>query len=40
MFLMQERQRDAYEAAFDSLRENATVRVNPTIVQADLNAGT
>ena len=37
--LMQDRQREAYEAAYDSLRANVVVRVNPDVIQADLNDG-
>lgn len=35
--IMQERQREAFEAAYDELRKNAVIRINPDVVQVDLN---
>jgi len=35
--LMQERQREAFDAAYDELRQGAVVRVNPNIIDVDLN---
>ncbi len=35
--MMQERQRDAFDAAYDLLREKVVIRVNPDVIQADLN---
>lgn len=36
--LVRERQQDAVEAGVNALKKKATVRINPTVVDADLNA--
>lgn len=38
--IVQDRRREAVEAEIDNLREMVTVRINPTVVDADLNTST
>lgn len=35
--MMQERQREAFDKAYDELRQHVVIRVNPDVVQVDLN---
>ena len=35
--MMQERQREAFDAAYDELRQDVVIRINPDVVQVDLN---